>query len=314
LLKLTSQKNSVTLLEGISAPAQRTRCPSTASSENTARNTQSSSTNAARSASTTTPHFIGAEKKCSREQWTASAARARRRVRSRRLMKRKGKVRRHIVETTGDGRSGRRWRRLLRTTRTCEESRYDEVREGGCRQMADAKPLEGRAEAKEPDRVRRRNRADKDRFSYSKAELAEGEARKSGINPRPTTDTRTERLQGGGRTCWSARASTSTRSSRSSRNFLEVGDGHDHHHDHDHAHGHDHIMITAHSHGGLSITMTRRCNRWALRSSKPPPRTKFMSPHGCKPRCLRGAENPALPASSPSPVTTTAKCVPGPSH
>ena len=81
------------------------------------------------------------------------------------LMKRKGKFDAIIVETTGPCRSGAGGADLLRRRGRAEERAARRGRDGRRRQMAE-RPAEGRAGGQEPDRVRRRHRAQQDRSGH----------------------------------------------------------------------------------------------------------------------------------------------------
>ncbi len=79
------------------------------------------------------------------------------------LMKRKGKFRRHHRRDHGSLPIPRRWRRPSSSTRTCRaHARLDAVRDRGRCQMAE-RPPQGCAGSQEPDRLRRRHRAEQDR-------------------------------------------------------------------------------------------------------------------------------------------------------
>ena len=130
------------------------------------------------------------------------------------LMKRKGKFDAIIVETTGLADPGAGGADLLRRRGRAEACAARRGGDGRRCQMAE-RPPEGRARGQEPDRLRRRHRAEQDRPRLQ-PELAEVEARIRAINPYARLH-RTERCRWRCPMCWIAAPSISIASSTSSR-------------------------------------------------------------------------------------------------
>ncbi len=189
------------------------------------------------------------------------------------LMKRKGKFDAIIVETTGLADPAPVAQTFFVDEDVQKNARLDAVVTGRRRQMAE-RPPQGRARGQEPDRVRRRHRAEQDR-----PRLQGRAGRGRGAHPRhqPLRQAAPHRALPGRAIAdvLERGAFDLDRILEIEPDFLEAGDGHDHHH-HDHDHGHDHHH---HDHGHarrLKHYHDEDMQSLSLRSDKPLDATKFM--------------------------------------